>query len=498
MKRRSRQLAVGAALLAFAIAVPAAQADGSTTTLRDGVTARAQELLVHPRGGTLQRVKLRKGVDPEAVARELRKRPDLFESASANLIAKAATGSSATAAQTATPPSTSPPVISPSDVPAEMVTPPTLLKGWIPNDAVGEIPWSSLQWNFAGTWGVNAPKAWDQLRTLGPTKAGGRRVRVAVVDSGIAYRTSGPYRQSPDLPRARVLQGYDFVDEDRYPDDRSGHGTHVTSTIAAATNNAGGLTGLAYEADIIPVRVLDADDEGDTLAIARGINYAVRRDADIINLSADFPASVRADEIPEVMAAVDAAHRKGVLVVSSSGNDGVSQVSLPARSTSVLAVGATTAHGCRAVFSNAGTALDLVAPGGGTDHAADTSPRCKPNDVGVPIAQVTLLNPGDPSTLGVPLDYVGTSMAAAHVSGIAALVRGSGLLGKDPSADLLAAYLVRSTRDLGAKGADSRFGAGLIDAARATDRARAKATARGARRAVAKAARAPQSGLPVR
>ncbi len=490
-------MAAGVAALAFAIPASTALAEGPKTTIREGVTARAGELLVHPHGGELQKVVLRKGVDPEVVARKLREHPELFASASVNLIAKAA-GQRATAAQTTSPPSAAPPVSAPVDLPAEMLTGPSLLTGWIPNDAVGDVPWTSVQWNFAGQWGVHAPQAWDQLRSRGAARAGGRHVRVAVVDSGVAYRTSGPYRQSPDLPRARILQGYDFVDEDRYPDDRSGHGTHVASTIAGATNNAAGLTGLAYEADIIPIRVLDADDEGDTLAIARGIKYAVRRKADIINLSADFPSSVRASEIPEVMAAVEEAHRKGVLVISSSGNDGVGQVSLPARSPAVLAVGATTAHGCRAAFSNAGADLDLVAPGGGIDHATDTSARCRPNDPGVPIAQVTLQRPGDPSTLGVPLDYVGTSMAAAHASGIAALVHGSGLLGKNPKADLLAAYLVRSTHDLGQKGTDSRFGAGLIDAQQATNSKRAKAAARGARRAVAKAARVPAGGLPVR
>ncbi len=495
MRRRSRQLAVSAAF-AFAWSASPVLAAGGTTTLRDGVTARAQELLVHPRGGDLQKVVLRDGVDPEAVAQELREHPELFESAGVNLIARAA-AQPAGAAQTSPTPD-APPVVSPTDIPAEMLVPQTLLTGWIPNDAVGDVPWTGLQWNFAGPWGVNAPKAWDQLRARGAAKSGGRRVKIAVVDSGIAYRTSGPYRQSPDLPRTRILPGYDFVDEDRYPDDRSGHGTHVASTIAGATDNAAGLTGLAYEADIIPVRVLDADDEGDTLAIARGIKYAVRRKADIINLSADFPSSVRASEIPEVMAAVEEAHRKGVLVISSSGNDGAGQVSLPARSPAVLAVGATTAHGCRAVFSNAGSDLDLVAPGGGADHASDTSPRCRPTEQGAPIAQVTLLRAGDPSTLGVPLNYVGTSMAAAHVTGIAALVAGSGLLGKHPSADLLAAYLVRSTRDLGQKGADSRFGAGLIDAQQATNAKRAKSAARGARRAVAKAARVQTGGLPVR
>lgn len=492
---RVRQVAAGA--LAALAAMPTLAHARETTTVRDGVEARPRELLVHPRGGELQRVVLREGVDPAAVARELNRRPDLFASASPNLVAKAAgarahrTGSAAQAEPVA-------PLVTPQLQP-DMATDPATLRGWIPDDAIGDVPWTAAQWNFAGRWGVNAPLAWQRLRARNPARAGGRRVKIAVVDSGIAYRTTGPYRESPDLPRTRILQGYDFVDEDRYPDDRSGHGTHVASTIAASTNNGVGLTGLAYAADLIPVRVLDEDDEGDTLAIARGIKYAVRRGADLINLSADFPASVRADEIPEVMAAVEEAHRKGVLVISSSGNDGVGQVSLPARSPSVLAVGATTAHGCRSIFSNAGSALDLVAPGGGADHASDPASRCRPNDAGLPIAQVTLQRAGDPSTLGVPLDYVGTSMAAAHVTGIAALVRGSGLLGANPSADLLAAYLVRSTRDLGRTGHDDKFGAGLIDAAQATDPARARgAAARGARRAVAKAARVRTAGLPVR
>lgn len=490
MGKRVGPLATWALLALFAVPAPTSSA-AATETVRPGVEARPRELLVHPRGGELQRVVLRQGVDPQSVADALNARPDLFVSASPNLVARAA-GSRGRAAQE------SPPVVTPTISP-EMGTDPATIRGWIPDDAIDTLPWTSVQWNFVGRFGVNAPQAWQQLRARSLAKSGGKRVKIAVVDSGIAYRTTGPYRQSPDLPRTRILQGYDFVDEDRYPDDRSGHGTHVASTIAAATGNGAGLTGLAYDADIIPVRVLDESDEGDTLAIARGIKYAVRRGADIINLSADFPASVRASEIPEVMAAVEEAHRRNVLVVSSSGNDGTGQVSLPARSPAVLAVGATTAHGCRAVFSNAGSALDLVAPGGGADHASDPAPRCRPNEAGLPVAQVTLLRAGDPSTLGVPLDYVGTSMAAAHVTGIAALVRGSGLLGANPSADLLAAYLVRSTRDLGRAGRDDRFGAGLIDAALATNGAHARGSAaRGARRAVAKAARVRGGGLPTR
>ncbi len=159
------------------------------------------------------------------------------------------------------------------------------------------------------------------------------------------------YRRSPDLDPARILDGYDYVGQDRFPDDESGHGTHVASTIAAATDNAAGLTGLAYRASIIPIRVLDDQDAGDVLTIARGIRYAIRRKADLINLSVDFPVETAAADIPEVIDALADARRAGILVISSSGNDGTGSVAYPARAPSALAVGATTARGCRSTFS---------------------------------------------------------------------------------------------------------------------------------------------------
>jgi subtilisin family serine protease len=138
-----------------------------------------------------------------------------------------------------------------------------------------------------------------------------------------------------------------------------------------------------------------------------------------------------------------------------------------------------------------------MAPGGGTDHRGEMAPRCKPGTAGPPIAQVTLARAGNPGTLGVPLDYVGTSMAAAHVTGIAAMAYASGVLGKHPSASLLAAYLVRSTRDLGPKGRDDKYGAGLIDAGAAVNRTTSRAAVRGAKRAVAHAAAVQSQALPV-
>jgi serine protease len=463
------------------------------------LTVRNRELLVRFRAtSALQRITVAPGHDPVALARTLRRRTDLFTSVGANLIATASATTTPVGSAdqvAATTQATTPEVTVPASA---AVTPPTGLTGWLPNDQVGGLGWTSLQWNFVGRWGVNAPRAWDTLRRRTPTTAGGAGVRVAVVDSGIAYRDREPFRRSPDIDAARLLPGYDFVDHDRFPDDESGHGTHVASTIAAATDNGTGLTGLAYRAELVPIRVLDDHDAGDVLAIARGIRYAIRRHVDLINLSVDFPVETTAADIPEVIDALTAARRAGILVVSSSGNDGTGAIAYPARAAVAFAVGATTARGCRSTFSNGGAELALVAPGGGTDHYGEQRGRCEPGQPGPPIAQITLMHPGETTNLGVPLDYVGTSMAAAHVTGVAALVLGSGILGRHPTPDLLAAYLVRSTRDLGPTGRDSHYGAGLLDAQQAVSRVGATARVRGARRAVATAARKRQQSLPIR
>lgn len=448
---------------------------------------RGNEVLVRYRGtGELARIPLRAGLDPRQVARALRAQPELFATAGPNLIARAAAEPTAVEALAAPPLSA-------------QIEPPAGLAGWIPNDVLAGVPWQQLQWNFVGRHGIAATRAWDALRRRGSSRSGGRGVRIAVVDTGLAYRDRAPYVATPDLPRARVEPGYDFVDEDRFPDDESGHGTHVASTIAAQTGDGTGLTGVAYAATIVPIRVLDSQGTGDVLAISRGIRYAIRRKVDLINLSVDFPPSVTMADIPEVSDALTAARKAGILVIASSGNDGIGKVALPAREPSVLAVGATTVRGCRSAFSNAGAQLALVAPGGGRDHPSERDRgACTPSEGGPSILQITLAREGTPGTLGLPLDYVGTSMAAAHVTGVAALVLGSRVLGNRPSPDLLAAYLVRSTRDRGDRGRDSRYGAGLIDAYTATSKRGAAARVRGARRAVAVASQARARALPIR
>jgi serine protease len=338
---------------------------------------------------------------------------------------------------------------------------------YTPDDPGRGSGWSLVQWNFTGHFGVNAPGAWDNL--IAAKHPGGRGVVIAVLDSGIAYRNAKNYKRSPDLLPKQFVHGYDFVDKDRSPLDENGHGTHVASTIAERTNNGRFLTGLAYGAKLMPVRVLDAAGNGDADEIARGVRYAVRRHADIINLSLEFSTDVTAGEIPRLLDAISYAHRKGVLVVAASGNDGDGLLSYPARAQSVLSVGATTEHGCLSEFSNQGSDLDLVAPGGGPD--ADLGEvNCHPDGPdGRNISQVTFMSPSS-RTFGIPRDFAGTSMAVPHVSATAALIIASGVLGPHPSPDAIQARLQATARDLGPVGPDPIYGYGLIDATAATAR----------------------------
>jgi serine protease len=330
-----------------------------------------------------------------------------------------------------------------------------------PNGPVGG--WQTIQWNFLAGFGVNAPDAWQNLINVG--RPGGAGVLVAVLDTGVAYRDLGRFRRSPDFT-PRLRKGYDFVDNDPYPLDHNGHGTHVASTIAEAANNGIGLTGLAYGAHIMPVRVLDRLGEGDSVAISRGIRYAAKHGAQVINLSFEFSSTVTAGQIPDILDALRYARRRNALVVGASGNASGSAVAYPARAGNVLSVGAITEHGCQADYSNTGSGLDLTAPGGGPDAAID-DPNCHPDDPpGRDVVQMTFT--GSVRRFGLPSGYMGTSMAAPHVSAIAALVIASGVLGARPTPARIEQRLKDTADDLGKPGPDSRYGYGKVDAAKAT------------------------------
>ena len=184
-----------------------------------------------------------------------------------------------------------------------------------------------------------------------------------------ARRTSGASSSS---------RGYDFVGHDPYPNDRNGHGTFVAGTIAEETNNQYGLAGIAYGAKIMPVRVLDTEGEGEASTIAQGVRFAVRHGAQVINLSLEFSPGVTASDIPELIDALRYAHRHRVLVVAAAGNEGHAAIAYPARAPDVISVGATTVHGCLAAYSNDGSGLTLVAPGGGPDADLPGRPQLQP------------------------------------------------------------------------------------------------------------------------
>jgi serine protease len=299
---------------------------------------------------------------------------------------------------------------------------------------------------------------------------GGQGVTVAVVDTGIAYADRGRFRRSPDFAKFRFVKGYDFVGEDAYPNDDNGHGTHVAGTIAEGTGNTVGLTGLAYGVKLMPVKVLDRDGEGDSARIAQGIRWASDHGAKIINLSFEFPSDITRSQIPNILDAIRHARAKGSLVVGASGNAAAAAVAYPARSSNVLSVGATTQHGCQADYSNEGQDLDLVAPGGGVDNALDGDPNCRPAEApGLDIFQMTFSRTNGVRRFGLPSGFIGTSMAAPHVSATAALVVASGVLGPDPAPDAIERRLELTARDLGPPGKDPHYGAGLLNAAAATD-----------------------------
>jgi serine protease len=299
--------------------------------------------------------------------------------------------------------------------------------GWIPdNPGRAHRPggWEAMQWNFLAAAVVNAPQAWVNL--IADHHPGGRGVTVAILDTGVAYRNWHQFRRSPGFKGTRFVDPYDFVAHNRFPLDRNGHGTFVAGTVAGtvaeATNDGVGLAGLAYGARIMPVRVLDASGNGNATAIAQGIRYAVKRGAQVINLSLEFDPGLTAQEIPQLIGAIRLADRRGVVVVAAAGNDNGDQLAYPAAAPAVILVGETTSDRCLADYSNIGPGLDLVAPGGGDDASLAADPECHPNRNLPDIYQMTLLDPANPTRFGLPGGYYGTSMAAARVAAIGALV----------------------------------------------------------------------------
>jgi subtilisin family serine protease len=307
---------------------------------------------------------------------------------------------------------------------------------------------------FAAEWGlpkIRAPEAWD-------VQKGSPSVVVAVIDSGIDL-------DHPDLV-ANLIAGQDLVDvtgspppgfqfdgdvltRDDDPEDEVGHGTHVAGTIAAATDNSLGISGVSWESKLMPVRVLAklvrisdgmVTGMGTGVDIAAGIRWAVDHGAQIINMS----LGGYGDEFVE-RDAVAYAVANNVLVVAAMGNDDTSQPFFPAAYPGVMAVGAIGQDDHRASFSNTGSHIGVVAPG---------------VDV-----RSTFLGGGFD-------DLSGTSMATPHVAGVAALLRST----NQTLTAVQMAGLLRTTahalRDAASDPVPNpSYGSGLVDARAAVDQA---------------------------
>lgn len=329
-----------------------------------------------------------------------------------------------------------------------------------PNDAA-----YTFQWHYPL---INLPAAWD-LTTGIP------EVIVAVIDTGILAN-------HPDLA-GQLIAGYDFIADpdtardgngiDSNPEDEgdggdagnsSFHGTHVSGTIAAASNNGIGVAGVAWNASIMPLRVLGVDG-GSTYDVGQAVRYAAglpndsgtvpAQRADVINLSlggSPFSQSTQ-NLFNEVRAA-------GVIVVAASGNEASGTPSYPASFEGVISVSAVDSQRQAAPYSNFGSTIDIAAPGG--DNGDDINGDGYPDGVLSTAGSIT-----ESGAISFVYSFLnGTSMATPHVAGVIALMKS---VNRDLSPQDIETLLVQGdlSDDLGDPGRDNTFGHGLINAQRA-------------------------------
>lgn len=272
---------------------------------------------------------------------------------------------------------------------------------------------------------INAEESWQNCYP-------GQDIIVAVVDTGIDL-------DHPDL-QANLVSGKSFVSGTSTADDDQGHGTHVAGIIAGVSNN-GGIIGVAPNASLMPVKVLDSQGSGTLYDVADGIEWATDNGANVINLSLGSVS-----DSATLQAAVDYAYNQGVLLVAAGGNCGDATYILngcsyqdqpiyPGADANVMAVASTDSSDNQSSFSNQGSYLEIAAPG---SSIYSTYPS------------------------GTYATMSGTSMATPHVAGLAALIWSQN---SDWTNQEVRAQIWNTAQDLGSSGWDNQFGYGRIDAA---------------------------------
>ena len=279
-----------------------------------------------------------------------------------------------------------------------------------PNDPLFETQ-QSLS---SGTGGIRMVDAWKLAK-------GSAEVVIAVVDGGVSAT-------HPDLMSQLVI-GYNAIDLSSNTDDGiSAHGTHVAGIAAATTDNGKGIAGVAYGSKIMPIKVFYSNGFGLELMVADGIRWAADNGADVINMSFGFRTETGA-----LSSAINYAYSQGAVLVASTGNVPTQEIGLPARRPEVIGVGAIDRSGGLWSGTSTGPELQIVAPGDRVLSTWDT--------------------PTQPKSYR---EETGTSMAAPHVAGVAAL-----LLSAEPTltADEVWLAISNSARDVG----NPAFGMGIID-----------------------------------
>ncbi|HWL64379.1 MAG TPA: S8 family serine peptidase, partial [Actinomycetota bacterium] len=318
---------------------------------------------------------------------------------------------------------------------------------------------------IGGQWGmrkIKAPEAWQEVQ------ATGHEVKVAVLDTGLDLN-----HPDFDCPgKVEVIANSDFIGDGNGPEDGAGHGTHVAGIVGACTNNGEGVVGVAPDATIMPIQVLDADGSGDPLTtLPGGIRAATDAGANVINMSLGTlpvftPIDVLIEDVfPEVDEAVEYATTHGVVVIAAAGNESFPLCSYPAIIEDIVCVGSTDSRDVNSYFGNFPVNDDdqdtigagLMAPGGSGQVFCDVSAE------NIVSTYAVELDPCDEGFAGYTgLD--GTSMAAPHVAGVAALVYDR--LGERTEANGQAVIdaLISSTDDLYAPGWDPASGYGRVNA----------------------------------